>query len=311
MGIAFLFPGQGSQHAGMLHCLPDHPSVASTLAEINDALDKDVQDLDCEQSLGTTTGAQLSIFTAGVAVGRSLLALGIRPKAVAGLSVGAYAAAVISGSLSTAHGVKLVRQRAEMMEQMFQTGYGMSAIVGLDQHQVMNIIATVADNTDPVYIANVNAARQIVISGSRTAMEFVMDEAIARGARKAERLNVAVPSHCKLLAPVSTALRSTLAAMTLKQPDAIYISNATARPLRNAADIGSDLADNIANTVHWYEGNVLLKELGCTLFLEMNPGRILSDLANENVPDVRSEALEFSSLKHTQKLALKAIQEGC
>ncbi len=303
MTVAFLFPGQGSQHEGMLHALPDHPAVGRTLAEVSDALGRNVKELDSKQALQSTTSVQLSIFAAGVAVARALRELGLQPKAVAGLSVGAYAAAVASGALSIADGVKLVKQRSELMEQMFKDGYGMSAIVGLSQYQVSEIVATICSDKLPVYVANINTAWQIVIAGSVAGMEGVLNVARARGARKAERLNVAVPSHCKLLEPVALALQSSLRGMTLQQSDAIYISNVTARPLRDADDIRTDLANNIANSVHWYQGNVLLKELGCALFLEMNPGRVLTDLATENVPDVRSVAIETSSLRYAVRLA--------
>jgi malonate decarboxylase epsilon subunit len=310
MAVAFLFPGQGSQHEGMLHSLPDHSTIAATLDEISSTLGYDVKELDSDQSLKSTASVQMSVFASGVAVARTLLALEIRPKAVAGLSVGAFAAAVISGALSVADGVKLVKQRGELMERLFEKGYGMSAIVGLNQRQVGELVDAVSSPTRPVYIANINASRQIVIAGSDDAMDSVLYAARAGGARKAERLSISVPSHCKLLEPVAEALRSSLGEMTLRNPEAIYIGNVTARPLRNAADIGTDLANNIANSVYWYQGNVLLKELGCTLFLEMNPGRVLTDLAAENVADVRAEALEFSSLGHAVNLALKAKSQS-
>ncbi len=303
MAVALLFPGQGSQHEGMLHSLPEHPAVERTLGEISDALGRDVKELDSEPALKSTVAAQLSIFAAGVAVGRALLELDVHPRAVAGLSVGAFAAAVICGALPLADGVRLVKQRAELMEQMFKDGYGMAAIVGLDQHQVSEIVSIICSEKMPVYVSNINASRQIVIAGSDAGMESVLSAARTRGACKAERLNVSVPSHCKLLEPVATRLQSSLTGMKLQQPDSIYIGNVTARPLRNAADIANDLANNIAHSVHWYQGNVLLKELGCTLFLEMNPGRVLTDLATENVPEVRSEAIEDKSLRYAVRLA--------
>lgn len=309
MEIAFLFPGQGSQHPGMLHSLPDHPAVKSTLSQISDALGEDVLLLDSEQALTSTTSAQLSIFAAGVAVAGTLMELGVSPGAVSGLSVGAYAAAVVSKALSLRDAVTLVKLRANQMEQMFHDGYGMSAIVGLNQQEATAIVDPVCTDETPVYVANINTAKQIVIAGKNEAMDTVLAKATALGARRAERLNIVVPSHCPLLAPVAAQLTTALASMTLHQPEAIYISNIGARPLRQAQDIATDLANNIANTVKWYHGNVLLAELGCTLFLEMNPGRVLTDLAGENVPAVRAEALEFSSLRHAVKLATKATLE--
>src|ERR1700730_14591113 len=102
------------------------------------------------------------------------------------------------------------------------------------------------------------------------------------GARKAERLQVSVPSHCPLLEPVAVALRATLAAMTLQPPRMIYVGKVKARAFRAAAAaVAEDLASNIAHPVRWHDATTVLEELGCRLFLEMPPGRVLSDLARE------------------------------
>ncbi|MDZ4835168.1 MAG: malonate decarboxylase subunit epsilon [Candidatus Melainabacteria bacterium] len=296
MAVAFLFPGQGSQHPGMLHTLTDHPEVERTLTEVSEALKRDVKELDSEKALQSTVSVQLAIFTAGVAVARALQSMGIQPEALAGLSVGSFAAAVISGALPLVDAITLVKQRSELMEQLFAEGYGLSAIVGLDERKVKALLAEVCSSEAPVYIANINAPRQIVIAGSNAGMQAVIDGARASGARKAERLHVSVPSHCPLLNPVALALEASLLSMHLGTPQITYISNTHARPLRTAGAISCDLSTNIASSVRWHDTTVVLKELGCKLFLEMNPGRVLSDLVNENIADVRSVALEFSSL---------------
>lgn len=306
MGVALLFPGQGSQYPRMLRALPDQPAVAATLDEVSDAISSDIRNLDSDAALQSTVAVQLCIFAAGIAVGRALLATNIKPLAVAGLSVGAYAAAVVSGALSTGDGARLVKQRAELMAQNFESGYGMSAIVGLDQRQVTAIVSATSTESAPVYVSNINAARQIVIAGANAGMDAVLKTALAQGARKAERLNVSVPSHCQLLQPVAAALQKTLSSITLQKPKAIYISNVSARPLRAADEIADDLANNIANPVQWYHGNVVLKELGCTLFIEVNPGHVLTDLAAENVEDVRAISMETTSLRYASQLATQS-----
>jgi len=297
MSIAFLFPGQGSQTPGMLHTLPDHPAITRTLDEASQILHQDVCELDSPESLQSTVPVQLALLTAGVAVARALADEGVTPEAVAGLSVGAFAAAVHCGVLSFPHSIQLVRQRAEMMKDLFPTGYGLAAVVGLTESQVSALVADAHSPQTPVYVGNINDPRQIVIAGSDEGMSAVLGAAKKGGARKAERLQVAVPSHCPLLEPVAEALRATLKGMSLQQPSLIYVSNVKARALRQANAVAEDLASNIAHGVRWHDATTVLEELGCRLFLEMPPGRVLSDLARESFPEVRTLALSQSTLK--------------
>jgi malonate decarboxylase epsilon subunit len=303
MGIAFLFPGQGSQTAGMLHALPDHPAVARTLDEISEILGEDVRELDSAEALESTVSVQVALLTSGVAVARSLNAEGIKPEAVAGLSVGAFAAAVQAGVITLSDAVHLVRQRARMMEELYPTGYGLAAIVGLTEQQVSQLVEAAHTEQDPVYVGNINSPRQIVIAGSNQGMAKVLEAARMIGARKAERLGVSVPSHCPLLEPVATALRESLGSMQLQAPGLIYVGNVTARALRTADAIAEDLASNIAHGVRWNDMARVLEELGCSLFLEMPPGHVLSELAKEIVPEARTLAMAESSLRHALRVA--------
>ena len=115
MSVAFVFPGQGSQSSGMLHLLLNHPAVVRTLDEISEVLHADVRNLDCQLCLNSDVSVQLALFSAGVATARALMEQGVQPTAVAGLSVGAFAAAVVAGVLALADGVELVRLRATKM----------------------------------------------------------------------------------------------------------------------------------------------------------------------------------------------------
>ena len=299
MSIAFLFPGQGSQSPGMLHSLPDHAAVASTFEEASQTLHQDIRELDSPESLQSTVSVQLALLTAGVAVARALAAEGVIPEAVAGLSVGAFAAAVHCGVLDFPEAIRLVRQRAELMQGLFPTGFGLAAIVGLTESQVTDLVTNAHSTQTPVYVGNINAPRQIVIAGSDAGMSAVLEAARKVGARKAERLQVAVPSHCPLLEPVAEALRTALQGMSLRSPQLIYVSNVRARPLRqaDAAAVAEDLANNIAHGVRWHDATTVLEELGCRLFLEMPSGGVLTGLAKEAFPDVRSLALSQSGLK--------------
>jgi malonate decarboxylase epsilon subunit len=303
MEIALLFPGQGSQTPGMLHALPDHPAVARTLDEISEILGGDVRELDSAEALGSTVSVQVALLTSGVAVARSLIAEGIKPEAVAGLSVGAFAAAVQAGVIFLSDAVHLVQQRARMMEELYPTGYGLAAIIGLTEKQVSELVEAAHTEQAPVYVGNINAPRQIVIAGSNQGMAKVLEAARTRGARKAERLDVSVPSHCPLLEPVATALRESLGRMQLQAPSLIYVGNVTARALRTADAIAEDLASNIAHGVRWNDTVRVLVELGCGLFLEMPPGHVLSELAREIVPEVRTLVMAESSLRHALRVA--------
>jgi malonate decarboxylase epsilon subunit len=307
MTVAFLFPGQGSQHPGMLHTLPDHPAVTHVLEEASDELHTDLRALDSEQALSSTVSTQLALLAAGVAVARALVAEGVQPQAVAGLSVGAFAAAVTCGTLEFPEGIRLVKQRASMMEEMFpRDDYGLSAVVGLDEQQVAALVAAAHSDETPVFVANINAPRQIVIAGSRAGMMRVLAAALHQGARKAEALAVSVPSHCRLLQPVAEALLVSMRGMKFGMPHAIFVGNVRARALRTAAEIAEDLANNVARGVRWHETTTLLAELGCELFLEMHPGHVLTGLARDAHPEIRSIALESSSLRYVSRLAQRA-----
>ena len=144
MSVAFIFPGQGSQAPGMLHRLLDHPAIDRTLDEISDELHSDVRNLDTEHALESAVSVQLALFASGVATGRALIELDIRPTALAGLSVGAFAAAVTAGVLLLRDGVELVKLRAKAMEGLYPSGYGLSAIVGLNESQVTKIVAALS-----------------------------------------------------------------------------------------------------------------------------------------------------------------------
>ena len=136
MSILFMFPGQGSQNAGMLHALPQDPAVARTMEEAGDALNVDPLGLDTEQALGSTVATQLCLAIAGVAAARALIRQDAAPDMVAGLSIGAWPAAVAAGVMDFGDALRLVRLRGQLMEDAYPSGYGMAAIVGLDEPQV-------------------------------------------------------------------------------------------------------------------------------------------------------------------------------
>lgn len=304
MGVssAFLFPGQGAQATGMLHSLPDHPAIARTLDEVSEALGENVLNLDTAKALRSTVSVQLALLVSGVSVARALIAEGAEPEAVAGLSAGAFSAAVAAGVLSLADAVRLVKQRAEMMAELYPKGYGLSVVVGLNESQVSRLVQQAYSEQSPVYLSDINAPREIVIAGSNEGMDKVLASARMSGARKAKRLDVAVPSHCLLLEPVADALKMTLQTIQVEQPKMVYVGNVTGRALRSAEAIAEDVVSNIAHGVRWYDATTVLEELGCRVFLEMPPGHVLSELARNAFPDVRSLALSETSIQAALRL---------
>jgi len=305
MSVAFLFPGQGSQVPGMLHNLPDHPAIARTLDEVSESLHADVRELDSAEALQSTVSVQLALLASGVAVARALFEEGVNPEAVAGLSVGAFAAAVAANVLNLADGVRLVKERGEDMVKLYPQGYGLAAIVGLTERQVSALVEQAYTDQDPVYVGNINAPRQIVIAGSNQAIIKVLQAAEKSGARKVVRLNVSEPSHCPLLEPVAKSLKTSMQAIHLQQPKMIYVGNVTARALRSANEISEDLATNIAHGVRWYDSTTVLEELGCRLFLEMPPGHVLSELGREAFADVRTLAMSETSLAYVSEIVAR------
>jgi malonate decarboxylase epsilon subunit len=292
--IALLFPGQGAQTPGFLHRLggdTPHPAIARTLAEASDVLGANVLDLDDADALRSTVAVQVTLVVAGVAAARALAEEGIGPEAVAGLSVGAYGAAVACGAIRFDDALKLVRLRAQLMQDAYPRGYGMLAVLGLNESEIARAIA---DSAADAYIGNLNAPRQIVVSGSDAALAKVRDIALERGARKAERLCVSVPSHCVLLDDAAARLIEAAQSVRIDTPRIAYVGNRGARVLRRADAIRGDLATNLRYPVRWHDSTVALSELGANVFVEMPPGQTLTQLAADALPDAAGIAMDAS-----------------
>ncbi len=284
MPTLLTFPGQGAQRPGMLHVLPDHAAVARTLAEASDVLGHDVRRLDDAAHLASTVSVQLCLLVAGVASARALLEDDAPARGVAGLSIGAYAAAVIAGALPFVDAVRLVALRGKLMETAYPSGYGMTAILGLEAPPLEAIVASVHRTDAPVYVANYNAETQLVIAGADAAMARVAELALAAGARTAQRVAIAVPSHCALLDDAAEALRSAFAKVAIRRPALRYFSASAARELRDPARIAEDLARNMALPVHWNETMLLARACDMALVVEMPPGNVLTRLCQPLFP---------------------------
>ncbi|ECF6050979.1 malonate decarboxylase subunit epsilon [Salmonella enterica subsp. salamae] len=293
MKILFTFPGQGTQHAGMLQNLP-----GTELAQARDVLGAEADALDSPAALQHTRAVQLSLLIAGVAWARELERRGVSPDIVSGLSIGAYPAAVVAGALDFADALRLVALRGDLMEQAYPHGYGLTAIMGLTLAQVESLV-----EGSGTWIANLNAETQIVIAGSDEAMAGVARRALEKGANKAHRLAVSVPSHCELLAEPAQKLAAAFAQVTLSRPRYAYLSGSTGRVLWQPERIADDLAMNMARTVRWQEAVISANEREARLAIEMPPGGVLTCLTRQAAWEGESISLERSGVDVAVHLA--------
>jgi len=278
VSVLFTFPGQGAQRPGMLHALPEHAETLRTLDEAAVVLGGDPLQLDSAEALQSTVAVQVCLLLAGVAMARVLAAHGALPQMVAGLSIGAYPAAVVAQVLDFADAVRLVALRGRLMEAAYPSGFGMSAITGLLRNQLEPLVAQVHGAQRPVYLANLNAARQLVIAGSDEAMAAVGALALEAGAQRAERLAVSVPSHCELFARQAQEMADAFREVALRRPRLVFISSSSARALFDPQRIGQDLAANMACPVLWFDTVRHAWERGARLAVEMPSGSVLTKL---------------------------------
>lgn len=266
-----VFPGQGAQRPGMLQGLP-----GETLSEACDVLGEDVRLLDSAEALRSTRAVQLCLLIAGVAAARQL---SLPADYVAGLSIGAYPAAVVAGALEFSDALHLVNLRGELMQQAYPQGYGMTAIIGLELAVVESLLARVHSVDTPVYLANINAENQVVIAGSDAGMKALAELAKARGAGLAKRLAVSVPSHCPLLDAPAQTLAEAFANVKLQTPKIGYLSGSRARPVIKVEALREDLAYNMCRVVDWRGTVQSAYERGVRLQIELPPGAVLTGLA--------------------------------
>lgn len=313
MTLALIFPGQGAQSAGFLHRLPENDRVRATLDEASAALDIDVMTLDTADALGSTVAVQIALTVAGVAVARALAGDGLNAAFYAGLSVGAYAAAVSSGAVAFGDALRMVRKRAELMETAWPSGYGLAAISGLNETQIETLADTAqaADNGERVYVANVNAPRQIVVAGADTALDAFSARALDAGARRAMRLAVTVPSHCELLDDAADRLVAWSKDIPFRAPHGVYVDNRGGRPLRSGDAIRDDLATNMRYTVRWFDALTLMIESGATVFVEAPPGEVLTDITREHYPDVTALAASALSPERLTAIVRRRLGDLC
>lgn len=283
MSVAIIFPGQGSQQLGMLAELADEfPQVRETFQEASDVLGEDLWSLaqtGPEAELNRTEHTQVVMLTADVAVWRVWQAKqGCLPVAMAGHSLGEYAALVCANAMRFDDALKLVRQRARHMQAAVTAGEGaMAAILGLAEAQV-EAACEQASDTGVVMAANYNAPGQVVIAGQAAAVEQAVSLAKAQGAKRAVPLAVSVPSHCQLMRPAAARLAEDLASVAIAAPTIPVIHNADVAAYQTGGEIRDALIRQLYQPVRWVATVNALTTHGAHACVEAGPGKVLTGL---------------------------------
>lgn len=294
--LAFVFPGQGSQSVGMLGSLAEtNPIVKHTFEQASDALGFDLWNLVANgpvEDLNQTHNTQPAMLAAGVAVWRIWQASSpIRPSWIAGHSLGEYTALVCSNAISFEDGIKLVTARGRLMQEAVPAGQGaMAAILGLQDHQVVNACAEVA-NGEIVAAANFNAPGQVVIAGQTAAVDRAIEALKALGAKRAVKLPVSVPSHCAMMTGAADKLAEILEAISIEMPDTTLIHNADVKSHGSPEVIRYALKEQLFKPVRWVESIKFMHEQGVTNFIECGPGKVLMGLNKRIAADANHLAL--------------------
>jgi [acyl-carrier-protein] S-malonyltransferase len=301
--VAFVFPGQGSQNVGMGKELCEQFEVAAEVfQEAEETLGFALRDL-CfsgpESELRLTENTQPAILTTSIAALRVLESeTPLRPDWVAGHSLGEYSALVCVGALEFRDAVRLVRERGRLMQEAVPPDEGgMGVVLGLEQDAVRSICQE-ASNGEVVSPANYNGGGQVVIAGSKHAVERAIALAKARGAKKVLDLPVSAPFHCDLMRPAAEGLKQLLGDVVVKPFSVGVVTNVEADVNRDFQRVKSLLTEQTVRPVRWEESIRRLDELGCQQVWEVGPGKVLRGLIKRI-----SASLEVENFSTPQDLA--------
>ncbi|MCP8895701.1 ACP S-malonyltransferase [Shinella daejeonensis] len=287
MSVAFTFPGQGSQAVGMGRDLAEtFPEARAVFEEVDEALGQKLSAVmfdGPEETLTLTANAQPALMAVSIAVMRVLEARGLslagKVACVAGHSLGEYSALCAAGSFSLADTARLLRIRGNAMQSAVPVGEGaMAAIIGLEQADV-EAVCDEASKGGTCQIANDNGGGQLVISGSRPAVEVAARLATEKGAKRALMLSVSAPFHSALMGPAAEAMRDALSGVAVKAPVVPVIANVRAAPVGNPQEIVDLLVEQVTGQVRWRETVEWFARNDVTTLYEIGSGKVLTGLA--------------------------------
>ncbi len=301
MGLAFLFPGQGSQAVGMGGALYEaFASAREVFQEVDEALGQKLYGLMSagpEEDLTLTENAQPALMAVSVAVTRVLEAeFGVsvaQASFIAGHSLGEYSALAAAGAITLADTARLLKLRGQAMQRAVPVGAGaMASLIGPKTDVALaEAAAAVGAEVGVCVVANDNNQGNVVISGDKAAVDKAIEAAKALGAR-AIPLNVSAPFHCPLMQPAADEMAQALASTLIIAPRAPLVANVTARPVLDADVIRSLLVEQVTGRVRWRESMLwLANEGGVTRFAEAGAGKVLSGMAKRIAPDVEATPL--------------------
>lgn len=294
--FAIVFPGQGSQAVGMLADLGEqYDVVKQTFAEASDALGYDLWSLvqnGPAEDLNQTLRTQPALLASSVAIWRVWQELGLeQPANLAGHSLGEYSALVCAGVIDFKEAIKLVELRGKLMQEAVPAGTGaMYAIIGLDDDAIAKACEEAAQG-DVVSPVNFNSPGQVVIAGSKDAVERAGALCKEAGAERALPLPVSVPSHCALMKPAADKLAVALESIEFNTPQLPVINNVDVAAETDPAKIKDALVRQLYSPVRWTESVQLMSEQGVENLLELGPGKVLTGLTKRIVKTLSAAAV--------------------
>jgi len=298
MKIAFVFPGQGSQYAGMGKELAEKwPVARRVFDEADESLGFRLSEL-CftgpEEQLKLTENTQPALLAVSIAAFEVLRAMGVEASIVAGHSLGEYSALVAAGAIAFNDAVRLVRKRGRYMQEAVPAGTGaMAALLRMPQERLAEVLENAAQG-EVVSAANLNSPDQIVIAGDRGAVERAIELAKAAGARRAVLLPVSAPFHCALMRPAQERMRPELEATAFHDLEVPLINNWQAREIRTAEEAREGLYQQIPNPVLWTDTVRGLAAAGVSTAIEVGAGAVLCGLIRQIESSIRTASFGSS-----------------
>ena len=300
MKIAFLFSGQGAQYSGMMEDLYNSETKAKEVFDIADKTLNRFVSKTCfagtQDELNMTHNTQPCVLAADLAAGMTLMDHGIAPSAVAGFSLGEYAAMVVAGAIPMDEVFKMVQIRADAMQDAVAPGDGaMAAMIGVDSDKVEEICSKV--ETGYVVAANYNSPVQTVISGEANAVDEAINIAETQGVR-CIKLAVSAPFHCKLMEPAALKLKELFQEKAFSDVNIPVYANYDGVAIKNGKDVPDLLVKQAMNPVRWVQTLQNMQEDGIDTFIECGPGKTLSGLVKKTLKDVKVYRVENEKTLH-------------